>query len=226
MFLYHQNGVKGPQKYEEAAVLTKEWRLIYYSEKEYELYQIKEDPSQQTDLSAENPKMLKNLQKAYEEFWDSLDHEEASQRPILSRHATTHLSKGWQRQIRQAKIGNRSAWEVEVADSGTYRIEIRRWPREAGKIPMQSGLPPAQDPDIQFIGGKSGDIKGVALDIEWVELTTLQDRKTIKRKVSSGDEAVSFDLDLTKGDFEFSASMILANGQKMAPAYIYATLLH
>ena len=170
--------------------------------------------------------MLKSLQKAYEEFWNSLDHEEASQRPVLSRHATTHLSKGWQRQIRQAKIGNRSAWEVEVADSGTYRIEIRRWPREACKIPMQSGLPPAKDPDIQFIGGKSGDIKGVALDIEWVELTTLHDRKTIRRKVSSGDEAVSFDLDLQKGDFEFSASMILANGQKMAPPYIYATLLH
>ena len=82
------------------------------------------------------------------------------------------------------------------------------------------------DPDIQFIGGRSGDIKGVALDIEWVELTTLHDRKTIRQKVSSGDEAVFFDLDLQKGDFEFSASMILANGQKMAPPYIYATLLH
>ena len=82
---------------------------------------------------------------------------------------------------------------------------------------MQSGLPPAQDPNILFIGGRSGDIKGVALDIEWVELTTLQNRKTVRRKVSSGDEAVSFDLDLPKGDFEFSASMILANGQKMAP---------
>ena len=91
---------------------------------------------------------------------------------------------------------------------------------------MKSGLPPARDPDIQFIGGKSGDVKGVALDIESVELTTPQNRKTIKQKVSSGDEAVSFDLDLPKGDFEFSASMILANGQKMAPAYIYATLLH
>lgn len=226
LFLHHQNGVKGPQKYEKAAVLTKDWRLIYHSEKEYELYQIKEDPSQQTDLSAENPEMLKSLEKAYEEFWDSLDHEKASQRPILSRHATTHLSKGWQRQIRQAKIGNRSNWEVKVADSGTYRIEIRRWPREAGKIPMQSGLPPVHDPDIQFIGGKSGNIRGVALDIESVELTSPQDRKTIRRKVSSGDEAVSLDLDLPKGDFEFSASMILANGQKMAPPYIYATLLH
>ena len=154
-----------------------------------------------------------------------MDHEEASQRPMLSRHATTSLSKGWQRQIRQAKIGNQSNWEVEVADRGTYRIEIRRWPREVGKIPMQSGLPPAQDPNILFIGGRSGDIKGVALDIEWVELTTLQNRKTVRRKVSSGDEAVSFDLDLPKGDFEFSASMILANGQKMAPPYIYATLL-
>ena len=90
---------------------------------------------------------------------------------------------------------------------------------------MQSGLPPAKDPDIQFIGGKSGDVKGVALDIKSVELTTLQDRKIIKRKVSPGDEAVSFDLDLPKGDFEFSATMILANGQKMAPPYIYATLL-
>ena len=56
LFLHHQNGVKGPQKYEEAAVLTCDWRLIYHSEKEYELYQIQDDPSQQTDLSAENPK--------------------------------------------------------------------------------------------------------------------------------------------------------------------------
>jgi hypothetical protein len=226
LFLHHQNGVKGPQKYEEAAVLTRDWRLIYHSEKEYELYKIKEDLSQQTDLSAVNPQLLKHLQKAYEEFWDSLDHEDALQRPILSRHATTHLSKGWQRQIRQAKIGNRSNWEVKVADSGTYRIEIRRWPREAGKIPMQSGLPPAKDPDIQFIGGRSGDIKGVALAIESVELMTLQDRKTIRRKVSSLDETIFFDLALPKGDFEFSASMILANRERMAPPYIYATLLH
>ena len=68
LFLHHQNGVKGPQKYEEAAVLTRDWRLIYHSEKEYELFHIKEDPSQQTDLSAENPECSNLYRKPMKSF--------------------------------------------------------------------------------------------------------------------------------------------------------------
>ena len=41
LFLHHQNGVKGPQKYEEAAVLTCDRRLIYHSRRNMSFIKFK-----------------------------------------------------------------------------------------------------------------------------------------------------------------------------------------
>jgi arylsulfatase A-like enzyme len=68
LFLHTQNGVKGPQKFQEALVMTEEWRLVFHTAKDYELFQIHNDPSQLHDLSAKHPEVVDRLKKEYKEL--------------------------------------------------------------------------------------------------------------------------------------------------------------
>ena len=219
LFLHTQNGVKGPQKFEEALVMTEQWRLIYHTPDNFELFQINEDPSQLHELSTCRPEVLNRLKKAYEEFWNNLGQDRRLERPRLSPLATTCLTNGWQRSIREGVTGNGN-WSVAVEESGTYLFELRRWPREAGNIAMSAPLPPVSDPKIEYVGNKGSDIAGMALNIKAVEFS-IENVLTLRKEIATDAEYINFEVPLKKGALDLSVKLILKNGKKIGVPYLY-----
>jgi len=219
LFLHTQNGVKGPQKFEEALVMTEKWRLIYHTPNQSELFQIKKDPSQLHDLSTQRPEVVNRLKKEYEEFWEKLGQERPLERPRLSSRSTTWLTNGWQTSIREGITGSGS-WPVTVEEPGTYLFELRRWPREAGMVAMRASLPPTSDPKIEYVGNKGSDIPGKALDVIAVELV-IGDAPALQKEIATDTETVKFEVPLEEGILDLSAKLILKGGKKIGSPYLY-----
>jgi len=237
LVMHHQNGWQ-PQKHANSVVLTSDWRLVRRWNRKTrgthpaELYRIREDRAQTNDVAADHPEVVKELESAYSDHWDSLRLDRPLERPILSRNATLRLSTDITRDgcsITQQSIrkGQRlqPLWALEVLAPGRFRFEARRWPREV-TVPMTAGLPPAHDPDIEYIGHDSWklSVPGVALDIAEVQLE-LSNRPALTKKVPAGAQGVTFDVDLEAGPLNLQAWLIESNGERMGAYYVYAEQL-
>lgn len=55
-------------KFKKCAVRTQQWRFVNNGE----LYNIEVDPSEKTDVSNANPKVLKKLKKSYDQWWETV----------------------------------------------------------------------------------------------------------------------------------------------------------
>lgn len=238
MLMLHNQNSWEPRKHANSVVLTAEWRLVRkwnHKAKQTgppELYRIQEDRGQERDVAAQHTDVVKRLVSAYSEYWDALGLDRPPERPMLSRQAELRLSSDITRDngfITQQGVrkGRRyqPTWILEVQTPGRYRFEVRRWPREV-TAPMTAGLPPAQDPDIEYIGHASWklDVPGAALDVERVELK-LGDRPVLTRKVSADTRGVAFDVDLEAGPLDIQAWLVLSKGERMGAYYVYARQL-
>ena len=135
----HSQRVADPIKWRKSAVMTERWRLVNRDE----LYDIEADPAQQNDLAAHHPEVVEDLRAAYEAWWTSLSTSfdgyvrigigADAENPIHLNphdwHTTDHEQSIWNhRQVRAGQMGN-GYWAVNVAQAGTYEVELRRWPR-------------------------------------------------------------------------------------------------
>jgi arylsulfatase A-like enzyme len=122
----------------ECAVIWNQWRLVGGKE----LYDVNEDRAQQHDVAAEHPQVVQKMWNHYQQWWRELESARtafvttslgAEQQPQV-----VLTSSDWQdvycdnsNHIRQAAGGPRGGhWNVHVERAGTYRISLRRWPRE------------------------------------------------------------------------------------------------
>ena len=235
LVFHHHNDLITPKKDHNAVVLTSEWRLIKNwngkkkADDPAELYKIREDRGQKTDVAALYPDVVKELEAQYSAHWDGLGFEKPLELPILSSKAELRLSTDIARdggQITQQAVRKGEIimplWAVKVGEAGHYRFEVCRWPREADAA-MTTGLPPASDPDIAYIGHATWklDVPGVALDVAEVELK-LSGQKVLAKRVAEGDKSTIFELDLNPGPLDIEATMILSDGKRMGAYFVYA----
>ena len=162
-----------PVKWRKSAVMTDSWRLVNGRE----LYAIKDDPEQRTDVSEVHADVVSELRLAYEGWWQKVSGQFGEDIPIAiggpgaSRlRLNTHdwrnedCECAWnQSLVRQGLICN-GHWEVEVVEAGTYRFELRRWPVEED-APIAGGLAggeptPFGKMSIRAPGEVSGKEKG------------------------------------------------------------------
>ncbi|EMI19640.1 arylsulfatase A [Rhodopirellula maiorica SM1] len=61
------DGDREQEKYNKCAVRTERWRLVNHAE----LFDISVDPGETTNVAAANPEVVSQLQKAYDQWWDS-----------------------------------------------------------------------------------------------------------------------------------------------------------
>jgi hypothetical protein len=235
MLVYHvQNSWEPPKKGAKSVVLTSEWRMIRDQKSNKvspELYKITEDRGQKKNVATKYPGKVKELEKAYSDFWDEIGlNAKPLERPDLCKHAIVKLSSDITRNSRGiiTQLGVRNGqrvkplWIVNVTEAGRYRFEIRRWPREV-TVPMTAGLAPASSPDIEYIGHKWWriDVPGKALDIAKVTLE-LSNGVNLTENVAKDAEGVMFDVDLKPGPLDIQAWMIGSSGKRMGAYYVYA----
>jgi arylsulfatase A-like enzyme len=139
-FFVHTQREEIPPKWKSSAVMTSQWRLVNGKE----LYDIKADKAQATDIAAKHPEVVAKLTAEYEAWWTTLE-------PSFSRYGwitlgapqdnPTHLNcMDWhaeqaqipwhQGMIDRMPMAN-GYWMVEVAAAGKYEFTLRHKPAVA-----------------------------------------------------------------------------------------------
>jgi arylsulfatase A-like enzyme len=220
--------VKDPIKWKSSAVMTSSWRLINGKQ----LYDIKADPGQQSNVASGHPAIVERLRKFYEDWWTELlptfqndtaiylGHPQDNPARLTSHDWITTKMTPWnQSQIRNAMNGapNTGFWNVMVYEDGDYEIRLRRWPETAG-LPINAALPPGAPVPGQkaFRSTPGKPINPVKASIRIGEVSA-------ETSVNPGDKEVVFDLKLKQGKTRMAALFIGEQGEEHGAYYAYVT---
>jgi hypothetical protein len=113
-----------------------------------------------------------------------------------------------QRQIRQADLKN-GAWHLTVDRAGTYKFELRRWPRET-ELRLRSAIPATRVTDGTYLAGK-----GLPIAAATIELGT--DRRQLE--ADSGQKSFTAVFELEAGPIELRTTFLDDQGKPLCGAY-------
>lgn len=199
-----------------ACVMWKQWRLI----ENRRLYNVHTDPHQDRNVAAEHPKIVARMQAHLDQWWAEVkDIAREPQRVVIghpSENPTMLSACEWldvfvdqQIQIRRGDRKN-GVWHLQVAESGSYEFELRRWPRESG-LKLTEGCPEVEVTDGTFI-------KGTALPIQSGRLQVGMKSYPLKHPTP---DATSFQItcQLEQGPIEIQSWFLDQNQQEICGAY-------
>lgn len=220
--------VKDPIKWRKSSVMTSQWRLINGKE----LYDIKTDPGQKTNVASGHPAVVQRLTKFYEQWWDDLlpsfsnataiylGHPQGNPARLTSHDWITTGSTPWnQSHIRKAQNGKSATgfWNVYVHESGRYEVRLRRWP-ETSDLPINASLPPGDAvPGAKAYRTTPG--KGISPSRATLKIGDVD----VAANVADGDREVVFNVDLKKGKTRMAALFITEEGEEFGAYYAYVT---
>lgn len=200
-----------PCKWRQSSVMTNRWRMINGRE----LYDINEDLEQRHNIAADHPEVIKALRESYNEWWDIVSVKFDEPIPILlGQQPTTFTSHdmrneecdvAWNQGLIRQGIQVKGHFEIEVEEEGTYRFELRRWPKSE-KRPIPVGI---KGDDIVFsrkfiqekhwglyTGGNALELKEAVIEIQG---------KRALSPVIETEDCVTFDLPLSQGPTDLKA---------------------
>ena len=199
----------------DAAVLWRRWRLV----QDKELYDLATDFGQTTNLIGERPEVVAAMRAHYERWWSAIA-------PRLNEHSAITIGAGAENPVQlspadwedsfldqgaqiRAGLHRNGVWNLQVARSGTYEIELRRWAREAD-APLVAALPPYRHADGEFPAGTALPVAKARLKIGAFDQN---------QAVNPLDHAVSFTLKLKAGRTQLQTWFYDATGAEISGAY-------
>jgi arylsulfatase A-like enzyme len=226
-----QNIVDRQIKDKNTVVYTEKWRLI----NKKELYDIKADPGQKNNVFEHNPDVVDNLSHKYDSYWEELKvADNPYPRAIIGSEHQDVIglnSYNWikgasaphsyhQRNVLTAVKGV-GFWPVEIAQSGTYQFDVRRWPKELDYA-MSGALPADTISDITVLGKPVLVGEGKAIEVVKVRLQ-VGDKK-LEKEIVESDVSSVFDIKLPAGETRIEAWLVDAEGNEQNAYYVYASL--
>ncbi|WP_297086588.1 arylsulfatase [uncultured Draconibacterium sp.] len=214
--------------------MTNRWRLVDNKE----LYDIQKDPAQKNNIINEYPEVVKDIRESHKKYWARVTPGDRDKPLVIIGHKNDpeiflspsdwFLTDGpWNHG--QVAVGRpeTGAWDIAVAQKGTYRFEVRRWPREAN-APIQ-GIPTftKKVDAYDFNGEVDKLIYGKtmkALPVASIKLKVgkYDELKAVKAK----DTHITFDVKLKRGDTFVKGVLLDKNNEIIAGAYyVYVTKL-
>jgi len=210
-------------KGKDASVMTQRWRLVFGEE----LYDMQNDPGQTENVYDQYPQVVKQLQEDYEKWWTLVSRNadayaritvgDEEEDPVTlvchdvhpTRQGYPAWSQDWVRKARNTK----GFWALDVASDGDYRIEARRWPREADATIR--GSVPRGDP----IPGGPPYPKGKALPLQmaYLKIDSLQ----ISTPIVAEEKSVVFETHLAKGPVNLTQWYTDDDGNVHGGYYLY-----
>ncbi|MBF0198817.1 MAG: arylsulfatase [Planctomycetes bacterium] len=133
----HSQRIEIPQKWKTTALMTERWRLLG----DNQLYDIKADPAQKSNVAQKYPEIVKRLSGEYDQWWNSFEPNFSNRMRFIlgSDEARTSdlMSHDWlvsrigdspwhQGHVKSGKLSS-GPWAVEIATAGRYRITLTRW---------------------------------------------------------------------------------------------------
>ena len=228
--------VEEPEHFRGSAVMQENWRLVYGEE----LYDMSTDPGQRVNVAARYPDKLKEMRALYEDWFKDVfsDYKTRSYIQIGSEKDLDMVlsSHDWMEVVKAD--GTRAAlpggedtppfahslirrgpqlngyWDVEVMQSGKYKVELMRWPKEAGRS-IREGIPASTIP----IPGGEPFGEGKALDIDHARLE-IQDFES-SMTISDGMISAVFFAELEKGKTKLKTWFTGDNDLSLGAYYVY-----
>ena len=228
LFMHSQNLTQQYEKWKNSLVATEDWRLVNQNE----LYNIKLDSGQKFDVSKENPDVVSALQAQYETYWKDIGEGKSDfQRNVIGSgkiNETWLTCDAWIPEQTlpytfgqdHVNIGakNFGFWPVTIAKKGTYRFQVRRWPKEVN-IPINSA------PDAQTMNDIYSKDKPVLMQsgkiIPTEKVSLRVGSEHFEKYISSKDEQADFVVELSKGDTDVQARLIDSKGNEHPAYYVY-----
>ena len=221
--------VVDPVKWKDSSTMNERWRLINGEE----LYDIEADPGQINDVAAQFPEVKAELRAAYEAWWADISPAFAktsrihvgnpSENPsVLTAHdwITGGQYPPWnQSRIRSTRETDAQHWAITVEEAGTYRIALRRWPRESGLSLRSSAEPGDPVPGLKAYR----ETPGKALEIIGAEIKIAG--QTVQLELAEDLQEAVFELKLPAGDARLEAIFKLESGQIAGAYYAYVEKL-
>lgn len=214
-----------PVKWRQSAVMKGPWRLINGTQ----LFNINEDPAQQSDISDNHPIIVDSLKVAYEKWWEGLASSLAQvprielcppEEPVTTIHVhDIHMAEGynsvpWNNILLRGGRKTNGWYAVKVNQPGTYSFNLAYWPTEAN-APIRSGvpeLPPISGTTIPKIKA------GIALPILEAGIEIANQKQT--KEVGEKDKKIPFTITLDKGTYELQAWFAEADKKPFAANYV------
>ena len=193
--------------------MSNQWRLINGKE----LYDIKADPGQKSDISGTHPEQVAKMRAFYDAWWAELE-------PTFSQTTEIYLGQPGHEKVtltahdwigdsmppwnqgnirtsvggskgKKAKLTYSSHWAVQVITPGTYEISVMRWPEEAA-LAITAPLAPGEN-----VPGASKAFRTASgLALPATAATLRIDGKDLETKpVGDGDKMVTFRIELEAG---------------------------
>ncbi len=199
----------------DATVLWQRWRLV----ENKELYDLATDFGQTKNVIAEHPEIAARMRAHYDQWWSKVS-------PTMNDHGAIVLGSreenpsllspaDWEDsffdQGAQVRSGLRrnGAWNVEIARSGTYEIELRRWAREAD-APLAAGLPSHAHTTGEFAAGTALPIAKARLKLAGFDAS---------HPVNTTDKSVTFTAKLKPGRTQLQTWFYDDKGAEICGAY-------
>ncbi|MBN1126593.1 MAG: arylsulfatase [Sedimentisphaerales bacterium] len=210
----HSQRIEKPEKWRTCAVMTEQWRLINGKE----LYDIQADPSQKNDIAGEHPTIVQKLRNEYDHWWESISdrfdgyceivlgtkHENPSRLTSHDWHTNDGPVPWNQGAVRNAMQAN-GFWAVQIDRAGSYRFELRRWPKEVD-LPIRAAM----------VKAKAIEVVRARIRIAGVDET----------KVITGDEkGVVFTVSLPAGSTQLQTWFIESDGSSRGAYFVYVERL-
>jgi len=219
-----------PELGQACAVMTDRWRLV----NDRELYDMTNDPGQQRNIAQDHPDVVNQLHVAYQKYWADVSAKDQGWRgrPILGTTNapavelcgedwfTTRGSCPWNQGAVAGGAGAFGRWPVRFAEDGTYRVEVRRWPREVA-API-TGIPAGAKIVDAWLDG--GPVRGTlyrgaprALPVARMELKIADQVQTAG--VSDVDTVKVFTVKVAAGPADIEATLLDQAGKPLCSAY-------
>lgn len=221
-----------PIKWRLSCVMKNRWRLVNRTE----LYDIQRDPAQTTSVAEDHPGVVRELQDAYERWWEVCSAQMGTETPMSVgapgqdetvlrthdlRNETDHAVVWNQGQVRQGQVCH-GWWEIDVKREGRYEFELRRWPREAGHG-IRNGID-GKDVDYREDGIAPGAERlysgGKALHFDTATLK-VRGMDELSAEVNPGEAGVAFEVQLPAGPRRVRARFAAAAGAYCSAYYVY-----
>jgi len=185
-----------PEKWD-SCVMWNKWRLVFGKE----LYDLKMDPGQKTNVAPQHPDVVAKMRAHYEQWWAPIEPTLRDFAPISigspEENPVTLVSSDWEDiyadnpgHVLNAAGGPRGGpWSIYVERDGEYEIALYRWPPQL-KLPLNAGCPPQKHVKGTLPEGKALPIAAAKLAVQGQE---------VSKKTSAADTRAIFRVKLKGG---------------------------
>ncbi len=139
LFIHNQR-LMFPEKHKDFQVLTEEWRLE--GREQRELYHIRNDPGQKTNVADQHPDLVAELTRKYEAWWEDVSVDFDHYNPFIIGNKAENPTLLYSHDALRGE--GELIWAVDVDQEGLYEIHAYRWPVESGRKIVES-----QGPDFR-----------------------------------------------------------------------------